>query len=271
MEHQSMIRPQALVSLFLLLAMMMTNSTSRAGDPFQVKSIRYTGGPYDDEKFEYRLLTPTKLEAGKKYPLVVFLHGAGERGTDNKIQLKYLPQPMATSSLQSAFPCFLLAPQCRSGKQWVNVPWGDKQSTPMDETPSHQLSIVVEMIKLTLAEQAVDRRRVYLTGLSMGGYGAWELAARYPDQFAAVAPICGGGDEHQAAKLTMPIWAFHGDQDRAVPVGRTRGMVKAIRQAGNNKVKYSEFSGVGHNSWLNAYRVDSGLLEWMFRQRLVEP
>ncbi|MEO2009132.1 MAG: alpha/beta fold hydrolase [Pirellulaceae bacterium] len=254
--------------VFILLAMMMI-SKSAADEPFQAKSIRYSGGPYRDELFEYRLLTPANVVSDKKYPLVIFLHGAGERGTDNKSQLKYLPEPMATSAMRKAFPCFLLAPQCRKEKQWVNVPWGDKQSTPMDETPSHQLRTVVEMIKVTLAEQPVDRQRVYVTGLSMGGYGAWELAARHPDRVAALAPICGGGDEKQAKKFAkMPIWAFHGDKDGAVPVGRARSMVEAIRDVGNKRVKYSELPDVGHNSWLNAYSNESGLLEWMFQQKL---
>lgn len=234
---------------------------------FESRSIVYTGGKYENERFDYQLLKPEKLESGQKYPLVVFLHGAGERGTDNRLQLKYLPESMAKRPFREQFPCFLLAPQCRAGEQWVDVPWGDKKSTPMAEEPTEQMAAVIQMIESTLRDEPIDRTRIYLTGLSMGGYGAWELAARKPQLFAALAPVCGGGDEQQAERLTMPVWAFHGDRDNAVPVVRSRSMIRALEDAGHEHVKYTELPGVGHNSWIQAYSADSGLLSWMFQQR----
>ena len=117
-----------------------------------------------------------------------------------------------------------------------------------------------------VAAEPIDPGRIYLTGLSMGGYGAWELAARIPERFAAVAPICGGGDEAQAAKLVgLPIWCFHGADDKVVPVERSRSMVAAIKAAGGEP-KFSELPGVGHDSWTPAYR-DGALLGWLFQQR----
>jgi putative heme-binding domain-containing protein len=229
-------------------------------------AIKYTGGEYDDETFDYRLMRPEIAEAGKRYPLIVFLHGAGERGVENKRQLFYLPEQMGQPEFREKFPCYVLAPQCRSEKQWVNVPWGDKKSTPMAKSASHQLQAAIAMIQRTLKHESVDLERVYLTGLSMGGYGSWELAARRPEWFAAVAPICGGGDELQAARLTkLPLWAFHGDADRVVSVGRSRRMIEAIRKAGG-KPKYTEFPGVGHNAWNPAYRQKDGVVAWMFQQ-----
>lgn len=235
-------------------------------EAFKSLSIKYTGGDYKDEVFQYRLLRPESVEAGKKYPLVVFLHGAGERGTDNKNQLKYLPAQMADDKHRGAFPCFVLAPQCRPGKQWVNVPWGDKKSTPMAKSPSHQLQVAINIIQQTLKSESVDLDRVYLTGLSMGGFGSWDLAARKPEWFAAVAPICGGGDENTAKLIAhLPIWAFHGSSDRVVWPVRAESMIKALTAAGG-KPKYTAFPGVGHNSWSPAYKQEDGVIAWMFKQ-----
>jgi predicted peptidase len=112
----------------------------------------------------------------------------------------------------------------------------------------------------------VDEKRIYLTGLSMGGYGAWELAMRQPTRFAALAPICGGGDESQAAILKdIPVWAWHGDADPAVPVERSRRMIEAIKTAGG-KPRYSELPGVGHDSWTPAYTRADGVVPWLFEQ-----
>lgn len=236
-------------------------------DVYASLSIKYTGGDYKDEVFQYRLLRPKPVETGKKYPLIVFLHGAGERGTDNKKQLVYLPAQMADDKHRAAFPCFVLAPQCRPGKLWVNVPWADKKSTPMAKTPSHQLQVAINIIQQTMKSEAIDLDRVYLTGLSMGGYGSWELAARKPDWFAALAPICGGGDEGTAKSIShLPVWAFHGSSDRVVWPIRTESMIEALKAAGG-KPKYTSFPGVGHNSWSPAYKQEDGVIAWMFKQK----
>lgn len=235
-------------------------------DVYDELSINYTGGDYQNASFEYRLMRPQQIDPGKRYPLILFLHGAGERGEDNTKQLKYLPELMAQADRRKQFPCFLLAPQCRSGKQWVDVPWTDKQSTPMAKQPTDQLQVAIAMLKRTLQEEPIDTSRVYLTGLSMGGYGAWELAAREPQRFAAVVPICGGGDEQQAPKLAaLPIWTFHGTADNVVFPIRSQKMVEAVRAAGG-KIKYTQYPGVGHSSWNQAYRSQE-LLPWLFAQQ----
>ena len=217
--------------------------------------------------FNYQLLKPAKIEPGVKYPVILFLHGAGERGDDNQIQLKYLPQSMATAERLAKYPCFVIAPQCRTNARWAEVDWSDNKSTPMANKPGEQMRMVIGILKEVLAKEPADASRVYLTGLSMGGYGSWDLAMRHPEWFAAVAPICGGGDETGAARLKdIPLWAFHGDADQAVPVERSRRMIKAIEAAGG-KPKYTEYPGMGHHSWVPAYDEKSGLLEWMFAQR----
>src|SRR5690606_8210741 len=146
-------------------------------------------------------------------------------------------------------------PQCPAGGTWSDALWTRPGSPPMPEQPTEPLQAVIEILEKSLAElPGVDRDRVYLTGLSMGGYGSWELAARKPELFAAVVPICGGGDVKQAPRLAkLPIWAFHGAADDVVPVKCTQEMIEAIREAGGDP-RYTEYPGVGHDSWTRTYR-----------------
>jgi predicted peptidase len=233
-------------------------------DRFEAQDFTLGSG---DEKvvFHYRLLKPTKIEPGKLYPLVLFLHGAGERGDDNKMQLLYFPELMASDANREKYPCYLLAPQCREGKKWVDVDWSAPKSSPQSDL-GEEARAVLGMLDETERKYPVDRNRVYLTGLSMGGYGSWALAIQDPQRWAAVVPICGGADETQASKLVgVPIWAFHGSDDKAVPVERSQKMIAAIRAAGGSP-KYSELPGVGHNSWTPAYTDPEGVIPWMFGQ-----
>jgi predicted peptidase len=199
---------------------------------------------------------------------VIFLHGAGERGDDNLSQLKYLPEHLATPESRERYRAFVFAPQCRSESSWVDASWGASESVPMAARPTPDLSHVMTTIEHLCVTEPIDWSRIYLTGLSMGGYGAWELACRSPGMFAAVAPICGGGDESVALRLIrVPIWAWHGELDDAVPVARSRNMVQAVRDAGGEHCRYTELAGEGHKSWIPAYRDESGLLDWLFSQR----
>jgi lysophospholipase L1-like esterase/dienelactone hydrolase len=221
----------------------------------------------DGSRFAYRLLPPAEPVAGRSYPLLVFLHGAGERGSDNLAQLAHLPEHLATPEYRALFDGFVLAPQCRANQRWVETDWSAETSTPMTEEPSPMLAAALRALDAVVAEHPIDVERVFLTGLSMGGYGAWELALRQPERFAAVVPICGGGDERLAARLAaLPLWAWHGDQDRAVPVRRSRDMLLAIRAAGGAP-RYTELAGVGHFAWPEAYAVDSPLWPWLAAQR----
>jgi predicted peptidase len=234
---------------------------------YDERAARYTGGEYKDEEFKYRVLKPAKIEAGKKYPLVVFLHGAGERGDDNRLQLKYFPEMMAQAEYREKYPCFIIAPQCRERQSWAG--FGRRLSGSGIETnkPSDELKVVMQILDKPIKEEPIDTQRLYLTGLSMGGYGAWDWAIREPDRFAAIVPICGGGDDTKADRLVkLPIWAVHGDEDEAVPVERSRTLIAAIKKAGGNP-KYTELKGVGHNSWTPAYTDPDGVVKWMFEQR----
>jgi predicted peptidase len=217
-------------------------------------------------KFRYRVMRPAHLDPRVKYPLVLFLHGAGERGTDNEKQLKYLPTWLAEPEARRRYPCFVIAPQCREGRCWADADWSDQKSVPQKPEPTADLAAAAAALDAVIKVEPIDAGRVYLTGLSMGGYGSWDLAARMPGRLAAVVAICGGGDEATAARLMkLPIWCFHGAADTVVPVARSRSMVEAVRAAGGS-VNYTEFPGVGHDSWTPAFR-DAATLDWLFSQK----
>lgn len=217
----------------------------------------------DGKTLPIRLLTPAKVVEGQKYPLVIFLHGAGERGTDNNKQLVHgVPQFVAN---REKYPCFLIAPQCPDGKKWVEVDWSAATHTQPKE-PSEPMKLLIALIERTLKDMPVDPSRVYLTGLSMGGYGTWDLAARRPELFAAIAPICGGADEATADKIkSIPTWVFHGAKDTVVKPIRSQRMVEAIKKAGGSP-KYTEYPTVAHDSWGPAYK-DPAFYEWLFAQK----
>lgn len=219
-----------------------------------------------ETRIEYRLLPPPEVAEGERYPLVLFLHGAGERGDDNETQLVHFPVKMATPERRAAFPCYVLAPQCPAGERWTTDDWGSKDSRALPPEPTAPMAGAIDALLEVCREHPVDLDRVYLTGLSMGGYGAFELASRHPDWFAAAAPICGGGDNEQAATLAgLPLSVWHGDADRAVPVENSRSMIAALRALGEEP-DYHELPGVGHAAWTQAYGAE-GCLEWMFEKR----
>jgi predicted peptidase len=237
-----------------------------AQQAFESHAICFTGGSYRDETFGYRLLKPPAATTETLYPLVLFLHGAGERGKDNEVQLKYLPTWMTAPENRQRFPCYLIAPQCRPDTYWVETPRAFDREAPR-QPPGPQMQVVLNVLEEVLVNHPIDPQRLYLTGLSMGGYGSWDLGTRWADRWAAVAPICGGGDELYADRLVhVPVWAWHGDRDDVVPVDKSRTMIEAIRSAGGSP-KYTELKGVGHDSWTEAYTAADGLLPWMFAQR----
>jgi len=207
-----------------------------------------------EASLNYRLLRPASLAEGKTYPLVIFLHGAGERGDDNKAQLRHGVRNFASKDFQAKHPCFLIAPQCPRNQFWGFRKGGD---------PSE---LVLSLIEELCRELPIDRSRIYLTGLSMGGFGTWDLLTRKPELFAAGLPICGGGDPKKADRLAnVPIWAFHGADDKVVPPARSREMIEAIKKAGG-KPRYEEYKGVGHDSWTQTY-ANPAVLDWLFAQK----
>jgi predicted peptidase len=222
-----------------------------------------------ERTLRYRLFSAPPLSDGGKPPLVLLLHGAGERGDDNAAQLKHGAGEFHRR--QAAHPCTVLVPQCPPRKRWVEVDWGGQAGGgTFPAEPSEPLGLVFEVVDGLIAGGRVDPNRVYVTGLSMGGYGTWCAAGQPGRRFAAAAPVCGGGDPRWATRYVgLPLWAFHGDDDRAVPVGRSREMIEAIRAAGGEP-KYTEYPGVAHDSWTRTY-ADDAFHEWLFAQRRRSP
>lgn len=218
------------------------------------------------EKLLYRYHAPKQIVPGKKYPLVVLFHGAGERGSNNWAQLVHGASEILDYAQRTGEEIFFIAGQVPLKCQWVNHPW-NAQKHLMSPQPSTSLRLALALVDQLLKEQPIDARRVYATGISMGGYGTWEAVTRRPELFAAAIPICGGGDTTQAGRIKeLPIWCFHGDKDGAVPVVRSRDMVQAIKAAGGTKIQYREYPGFGHNCWDATYRDDT-VLKWLFAQR----
>ncbi len=220
---------------------------------------------YGEYKLNYRLLKPRPFDPAQKYPLVVFLHGAGERGDDNTKQLVHGMNDFASDEIMAKYPALVIAPQCPEGQAWGGINRLARVPTPANElTPA--LAATLNAVDALRKEFPIDDKRIYITGLSMGGYGTWNALANRPELFAAAAPICGGGEVSTVNKFKyIPIWAFHGDQDATVPPGQSREMIAALKAAGATP-KYTEYAGVGHNSWAQTY-ADPALYEWLFAQR----
>jgi predicted peptidase len=205
---------------------------------------------------KYVLFVPHAYKGDKEFPLILFLHGAGERGDDGQAPVKQgIGNAIKFKDGDKAFPYFVIFPQCQAGRKhnWkAGGPDADRALAILDEV---------------MKEYKIDAKRLYLTGLSMGGFGTWSLAAAHPDKWAAIAPICGGGDVDSASKIKhIPCWCFHGEEDKAVPVKLSRDMIAALKKAGA-KPRYTELPHVGHNSWDPAY-VTPELYPWFLSHRL---
>lgn len=247
--------------LITILAPLLFAASAPAAEDFVAKSFEGSKGV-----LPYRILAPAPIEPGSRYPLVLFLHGAGERGDSNTNQLHHGGSMFRKAANRKDYPAFVVFPQCPNGKRWVEVNWGDSKPHQQPDEPSDPMSLVIELIPSLAKSLPVDTSRIYLMGISMGGFGVWDLAARHPDWFAAAVPICGGADNTTAPRLAkLPIWTFHGDQDNVIKVDRSRSMVAALQQAGG-KPKFTEFPGVAHNSWSKAF-ADPELLPWLFSQK----
>ncbi len=239
MIHRNLIAGAALLLIGLVA------STARSDEPkpgeqvARETTVKTEGG---EVTIRYWLYLPAEYRSTDKYPFVLFLHGAGERGTDMELVKVWGPPRLVKEGKD--FPFILVSPQCPLGEWW-------------------NIEALDQLVQKLRSELPIDTRRCYVTGLSMGGFGTWRLLARNPDLFAAAVPICGGGDEKDAAKLVdIPIWAFHGDQDTAVPLEASQKMVNAIKEAGGTKVKLTVYEGVGHNSWSPTYN-NPEVYEWL--------
>ena len=253
----------------LFALVLVASAEARAGEDlakrFEARTFKTASG----YQLPYRLMKPKDFDAKKNYPLVLFFHGAGERGKDNLAQLKHGTKAFASDEYMKKYPCFVVAPQCPKQQQWVNTPWTLPEHT-MPAKPSASMEAAFQLLDAIRNEFPINPTRIYVTGLSMGGFGAWDAIQRHPEIFAAAVPVCGGGDKALAPRIAkISIWAFHGGNDGVVKTKRSRDMVAALKAAGGQP-KYDEYPGVGHASWKRAYET-AELFEWLFSQRRKDP
>ncbi|MDQ3063172.1 MAG: alpha/beta hydrolase-fold protein [Acidobacteriota bacterium] len=210
----------------------------------------------NSNEFNYQIYIPPQIQSKQNLPVIVFLHGIGQRGSGGIVPTEGTSGAVVRHYFAQV-PAIVLLPQCRQGSYW---------SDPvMDE-------MVMNMLAQTIEEFGADAQRIYLIGVSMGGYGVWHFASHYSEKFAALVSICGGSSIREENRFDSiarkvgetPAWLFHGADDRVVPVGESRQIVKALEA--NGRVKYNEYAGVGHNVWLNVLG-EKDLLPWLFAQK----
>jgi predicted peptidase len=238
---------------FLLVSILLCCNAGAANmetkEPQQKKHFKK--GIIISTDINYLLYLPKDYNSvGKPFPLLIFLHGAGERGNNlDQLKVHGIPKILETDS---NFPFVVISPQCPADKWWTDY-----------------LEELKALINDAKDKYNIDKSRVYLTGLSMGGFGTWALAGKYPNDFAAIAPVCGGGEIRlaMAGRYKMPIWVFHGAKDDVIPIQRSQEMVDAIKkQGGNWHVKFTIYPELNHNCWDTAYS-DPNLYKWFLEQK----
>ncbi|NLX96284.1 MAG: phospholipase [Rhodopirellula sp.] len=258
----------ARILILLLLPTMSDNSAFAAEEaalrPRLQKRIYRSA---DGQTLPYRLHIPNNYDPAREYPLILFLHGAGERGVDNEAQLLH-PEVLRFINDDAAarHPCFLVAPQCPEGHRWVETPWDSPRAHATPVEPSLPTRLTMEILDSLEKEFRIDPDRRYATGMSMGGFGVFDLLVRRPGHYAAAIVICGGADNSKAKEIAAVAYrVFHGADDGAVPVARSRSIVEALKQAGA-RVHYTEYEGAGHNVWSRAYQ-EPELVDWLFARK----
>ena len=202
-------------------------------DPQQIKTLKRRVTKTVTTQYLIYLPKDYEAQSKKRWPLMLFLHGAGERGTNIAKVAVHGPPKLVKQGRD--FPFIIVSPQCPNGERWDN-------------------DVLLALLDEVGEKYRVDESRVYLTGLSMGGYGAWSLGLTHPERFAAIAPICGGGNPRTAEKLKgLPIWVFHGAKDPTVPIKSSQDMVDALKAADAPEVKFTIYPEAGHDSWTETY------------------
>lgn len=230
---------------------------------FEAKTLSASNGV----DLPYRIYVPADYSAEKSYPLVLFLHGAGERGDDNSLQLKNVVKTLFADDDSPVHDSIFILPQCATGAQWVDTPWANGSYSLDDVFASAHHEALLELLAFVRNSYSVDADRLYVMGISMGGFGTWDMIMRHPDTFAAAIPVCGGADPSKASLIAhIPLRTFHGDMDAAVPISATREMAAALEAANAVDFIYEELSGYGHNVW-DYMAEKEGLMDWLFSQR----
>ncbi|MEN9744992.1 MAG: hypothetical protein RL640_830 [Bacteroidota bacterium] len=255
-------------TIVFFLTILFTPALSQDKDLFE-KQLFISG----EDTLPCRILTPINFDATKKYPLLIFLHGAGERGNDNEAQLTWGADLFLDSLNRVKFPAIVIFPQCPP-----NDKWSEYNKNALNDSTGYAFSdaaairkplkLLSDFIDTLLQSNQIDKKRVYIGGLSMGGFGTLELLWRRPQTFAAAFPICGATNPNKLKdyRKNLPIWIFHGDKDAVINVSNSR-LIYGILKKTNPNAKYSEYAGVNHDSWKNAF-AEKNLLQWLFAQKL---
>lgn len=247
---------------FLMVSCLIFISLSAQNELFLKKEFIYKG-----DMLPYRILFPENYDKTKFYPLVLFLHGAGERGKDNEKQLVHGSSLFTDPQNRENFPAIVVFPQCPENDFWAPVHREGKDFVFLNtKKPTPSMQLVIRLLNKIIKEEAVDKNRIYVLGLSMGGMGTFDLICRQPKKFAAAIPICGGVSLERLKKVRhMPIRIYHGGSDDVVSPEHSRNAFIELKANGSQKVEYIEFPGVGHNSWDYAF-AQPDFLSWLFKQ-----
>ncbi|MGX1930880.1 carboxylesterase family protein [Flagellimonas sp. 2504JD4-2] len=249
----------SLALLFLFSGSMLAQDLTN----FQKKTFEKDG-----ESIPYRILLPKDFDPSEKYPLILFLHGSGERGNDNEAQLVHGSKLFLQDEVRNNYKAIVVFPQCKAGSSWAKIDVeGEFPNREFifyeDAEPTSDMMLLEGLLKHLKKTYKLDKSRIYVGGLSMGGMGTFELVRRNPKLFAAAFPICGGANPEISKKLKKPHWwVFHGSADQVVPEKCSSQMVDAMKNLGIN-IDYTVYEGVGHNSWDNAF-AEPELLSWLF-------
>ena len=283
-----------MLTRFFLISLFSIASTNFSQNNSIMKKFDFKTHESNSTSIPYRFFCP-EVEDGQVYPLILALHGSGERGSDNEAQIhaNKLATVWVENKNQKEYPSFVIAPQCPKDNKWVDSNWDLDTFDFKSLTISNELAAVSDLLQIVIDKYPVDKRRIYITGLSMGGFGTWYMLLKHPKLFAAAIPICGAGDPNFACNIeNIPIWNFHGNIDKSVSVEGSRLMMNALEKCKNdlllipdpnskkileseemkNKIFtsnliYTEYKGKGHSVWDETYE-NPLVREWLFSKRL---
>jgi predicted peptidase len=248
--------------LIILLSLVVLPCSWAQNSAFEKKEF-----VFKTDTLAYRILFPENYSPTEKYPLFIFLHGSGERGSDNEKQLMHGASVFLSAEARTKYPSIVIFPQCPEKGFWAPVNRSkDAFSYLNSKKPTEPMALLIRLIRETIKNEQVDKSRVYVSGLSMGGMGTFDLICRKPGLFAAAAPICGGVSVERLKKVKdMPIRIFHGTADNAVPVQHSKDAYNELKAKGAQKAEIILFDGVGHNSWDYAFK-QNDFLEWFYKK-----
>jgi predicted peptidase len=253
----------------IILIILVLSGTTNAQNDSEEMYLKKVFISQDDDSLLYRILYPLNYDKTKTYPLVLFLHGSGERGNDNELQLKHGSDLFTKAVNKEKYPAIVVFPQCPENSFWsaqIKIKKGNLNKFPVRKHPPKQVQLVIDMLNFIEASESVDTNREYIMGLSMGGIGTMEMLCYQPERFAAAVPICGAHNPKYAKRYKhIPLWYFHGAKDNVVNPQFSRDMVAKLRTLGAD-VRYTEYPHANHNSWDSAF-AEPELLSWMFEQK----